>query len=182
MIEFVVSGTNVYLDFLSESGGHRVQRIPPTEKHGRRQTSTVTVAVLPVVGINEVKIKDEDLYWDTFRAGGKGGQNVNKVETAVRVKHIPSGMVVCCQDERQQNQNKRKALEILCSRLYVKMMQENTDKENQERKKQIGSGQRGDKIRTYRFQDNIVINHLIGNKVRLEDVLNGDLDSLKGCK
>jgi peptide chain release factor 1 len=178
-LEFSVSGEGSYEGFLSEAGGHRVQRVPPTEKRGRRQTSTVTVAVLPMVGEDEFEICESDLEWETTKGSGPGGQNRQKNETAVRVRHIPTGVVAYCADERSQHRNKSKALAVLRARLYARKMQESLDVENAARKAQVGSGQRGDKIRTYRFQDDIVTNHLNGRKARLTDVLSGNIDTLK---
>lgn len=178
-LEFIVRGTRAYDNFLPESGGHRFQRVPPTEKRGRRQTSTVTVAVLPIIQDYEIHIDGKDLEWAFSRASKKGGQNVNKLETAVTLKHIPTGITVNCQDERSQKQNKDRALEIMRTRLYAKKLQESADKENAERKAQIGFGQRGDKIRTYREQDDIVTDHTSGKKARLCDVVSGSLDILR---
>jgi peptide chain release factor 1 len=178
-IEFIVTGRNTYELFLPEAGGHRFQRVPPTERHGRRHTSTITVAVLPVVRRSDVDINDKDLEWDTFRAGKSGGQNVNKLETAVRLSHKPTGIVVNCQNERSQKQNKEQALKILCSRIYVRNLMASANKENQIRKKQIGSGQRGDKIRTFQFQNGIVVDHKNSRKVNLIEVLSGNLDILR---
>ena len=178
-IEFIAKGHKVYDSFLPESGGHRWQRIPPTEKRGRRQTSTVTVAVLPIVQSHQIYINEKDLEWTTSRASKKGGQNVNKLETAVTLKHIPSGISASCQDERSQKQNKNRAMEILRARLYAKEIQESADKENVKRRVQIGSGQRGDKIRTYREQDDLVKDHNSGKKVRLCDIMAGNLDMLR---
>jgi peptide chain release factor 1 len=153
--------------------------VSPTEKRGRRHTSTITVAVLPLTAPVKVEINEKDLKWSTCKAGGHGGQNVNKLETAVRLEHIPSGIVVSCQDERKQGQNKSRALEIMRARLYAKESQQAADKENAKRKKLIGCGSRGDKIRTYRFQDYIVKNHLNGKKVNLDKILSGNLDLLR---
>jgi peptide chain release factor 1 len=178
-IEFIVRGTEAYKHFLPEAGGHRFQRVPPTEKRGRRQTSTVTVAVLPIIQDNGIQINNKDLECITTRASKNGGQNVNKLETAVTLKHIPTGITAHCQDERSQNQNKERAMEILLARLYAKKVQESADKENSARKKQIGSGQRGDKIRTYREQDDLVRDHNSGKKARLCDVISGNLDVLR---
>jgi len=178
-LEFSVEGKGAYEAFLFESGGHRVQRVPPTEKRGRRQTSTVTVAVLPMVGEAEFAISESDIKWETKRSGGHGGQNAQKNETAVVIRHIPTGISVSCQDERSQKRNKERALEVLRARLYALMIQESSDVENRQRKSQVGSGQRGDKIRTYRFQDDRVVDHRTGKKVRLADVLSGDLDILR---
>jgi len=167
------------MSFLPEAGGHRWQRVPETEKRGRRQTSTITVAVLPMVKSTEYQIRDSDLVWDTFCASGPGGQHRNKVETAVRLTHKPTKISVVCCDEKSQKRNKDKALEVLRARLYAKKVKESAEKENSERKKQIGSGQRGDKIRTLRYQDGIVVDHISGKKVRLSDVLSGHLDILR---
>jgi peptide chain release factor 1 len=178
-IEFIVRGQEAYNGFLLEAGGHRFQRVPPTEKRGRRQTSTVTVAVLPMVKNTECEIQKNDLTWDTFCAPGPGGQHRNKVETAVRLTHIPSKISVVCCDEKSQKRNKDKALEVLRARLHAKNIKESAEKENLERKKQIGSGQRGDKIRTLRYQDDIVVDHTSGKKVRLSEILSGNLDILR---
>lgn len=178
-LEFSVEGVGAYEAFLFEAGGHRVQRVPPTEKRGRRQTSTVTVAVLPMVSEEELAIPDSDLDWETTRGSGAGGQNRQKNETAVRVRHVPTGTVAYCCDERSQHRNKARALEVLRARLYAKNIQESQDAENAARKAQLGSGQRGDKVRTYRFQDDRVVDHRVGKKVRLADVLAGDLDALR---
>ena len=178
-LEFSAEGEGAYEAFLFEAGGHRFHLVPPTEKHGRRQTSTVTVAVLPMVGEDELGIDESELAWETKKGGGHGGQNMQKNETAVVLRHLPTGLVVCCQDERSQHRNKARALEVLRARLYAKRVKESSDAENAQRKAQLGSGQRGDKVRTYRFQDDRVVDHRIGRKVRLTDVLAGDLDALR---
>jgi len=166
------------MKFLPESGGHRIQRVSPTEKRGRRHTSTITVAVLPIVK-NEVYINPKDLEWSTFRSSGPGGQNVNKVESAVRVKHKPTGICVSCQNDRSQKRNKELAYRLLCSRIYDENQKRSLEKDNNIRKNQIGSGQRGDKIRTYRFQDDVVVDHLTGRKFNLSEIIAGNLDVLR---
>jgi peptide chain release factor 1 len=177
-VEFVVTGKGVYEKFLPEAGGHRIQRIPPTEKRGRRHTSTITVAVLPIIE-NNTHINQKDLDWSTFKSSGPGGQHVNKVETAVRLKHKPTGIVVSCQSGRSQKRNKELAYKLLCSKIYAEDLKKSLDKDNAARKKQIGSGQRGDKIRTYRFQDDIVVDHKTGRKRNLSDIIAGNLDVLR---
>lgn len=177
-VEFIVSGPEAYDKFLPEAGGHRIQRIPPTEKRGRRHTSTITVAVLPIVEY-KTDIKESDLEWSTFKSSGPGGQHVNKVETGVRVKHKPTGIVVACQSGRSQKRNKDQALKLLCSKIYAEDVKKSQDRDNADRKKQIGSGQRGDKIRTYRFQDDIVVNHKSNKKANLSEVVAGNLDVLR---
>jgi peptide chain release factor 1 len=132
-----------------------------------------------MVGKSELAIEADDLEWETKRGSGPGGQNHQKNETAVVLRHKPTGLVVCCQDERSQHRNKARALEVLRARLYAKLLGESSDAENRQRKAQVGSGQRGDKIRTYRFQDDRVVDNRSGKKVRLADVLAGDLDALR---
>lgn len=177
-VEFMVTGPGAYSKFLSEAGGHRIQRIPPTEKRGRKHTSTITIAVLPIVEYS-TDVKECDLEWSTFKSSGPGGQNVNKLETAVRVKHKPSGIVVCCQSERSQKRNKDQAFKLLCSKIYANDVKKSLDKSNAARRSQIGSGQRGDKIRTYRFQDNLVVEHKTGKKTALSEIVAGNLDVLR---
>jgi len=163
----------------SESGVHRVQRVPVTESGGRIHTSTATVAVLPVVNPVSVKINPSDLKIDTFRSGGAGGQNVNKVETAVRVTHIPTGIVVSCQDERSQLQNKERALQVLASKLFVMMQEQQKDSIDGLRLSQIGTGDRSEKIRTYNFPQNRITDHRIKKSWHnLEDILDGNLDPI----
>lgn len=176
MVEFVVSGDGARDAFMNEAGGHRFQRVPPTEKRGRRQTSTVTVAVLPIASETEMRIDQSELSWEVKRGNGAGGQHRNVTESAVRVTHVSTGISATCQDERSQHRNKKRALEILRARLFDKVESESAAEENARRKKQVGSGMRGDKIRTYRYQDGRAVDHRTGRKVRLEDVLSGNLD------
>lgn len=169
-----VNGNDVNNVFGNESGGHRWQRVPPTERHGRRQTSTITVAtfneVLPVT----FKVSLSDLKWETMRSGGCGGQNVNKLETAVRLTHIPTGLVVKCEDERSQKRNKDLALSVLTARLYAREQEINAAKESSMRKQQVGSGQRGDKRRTIREKDGQVVDHITGQKWQYDDYVKGE--------
>ncbi|RLG11640.1 peptide chain release factor 1 [Candidatus Pacearchaeota archaeon] len=172
-----IDGKGAYSRLKYESGVHRVQRVPITESSGRIHTSTVTVAVLPEVDEVEVEIRPEDLKIETMRASGHGGQHVNKTESAVRITHIPTGIVVSCQNERSQHQNKATALKILRARLYELAKREQEEKIQKERKSQVGTGERCEKIRTYNFPQNRVTDHRIGLTVyNLEDVLDGELD------
>jgi len=175
-LEFTVSGKGAREAFMKEAGGHRFQRVPPTEKRGRRQSSSVTVAVLPMVSGREFRIDEKDLLWETKRGSSAGGQHQNVTDSAVRLVHLPTKTAVNCQDERSQHRNRKRALEILRARLYAAHEKEASEKENRVRRKQIGSGERGDKIRTYRFQDGRAVDHRTGKKVRLDDVLAGGLD------
>lgn len=178
-ISFSIDGAGAYSKLKFESGVHRVQRIPSTESGGRIHTSTVTVAVLPEVEDVEVNIDMNDLRIDVFRAGGPGGQCVNTTDSAVRITHIPTGLVVSCQDEKSQHKNKDKAMKILRSRLYDLVQQEQHDKIASERKSQVGTGDRSERIRTYNFPQGRVTDHRIGLTLhKLDAVLNGDLEEI----
>jgi len=176
---FFVKGKNAYSILKYESGVHRVQRVPITESGGRIHTSTATVVVLPEIEEKDIEIRPEDLKIETFRASGHGGQYVNKTESAVRITHIPTGIVVSCQNERSQYQNKQTALRILRARLY-QLQREQLEKElSQKRKSQIGTGERSEKIRTYNFPQNRVTDHRINyTSYRLQEILDGDLDEI----
>ena len=178
-IIFQVSGQGSY-DMLKQEGGvHRVQRIPETEKSGRIHTSTVSVAVLPQVTQTEIEIKPNDLRIDTFRASGPGGQYVNKTESAIRITHIPSGLVVSSQNERSQGANKENALNILRSRLYTLKMEKEIQKLGQQRKAQIGTADRSEKIRTYNFPRDRITDHRIGKSWHnIEKILDGNLQPI----
>jgi len=172
-----IKGKNVgnYLKY--ESGVHRVQRVPSTESGGRIHTSTATVAVLPEASNVDIEINPSDLKIDTYRASGAGGQYVNKTESAVRITHIPTGIVVTCQNERSQLQNKEQALNVLRARLYKLKLEEQAKKRSENRKSQIGTGERSEKIRTYNFPQNRVTDHRINyTSYNLQAVLDGELD------
>ena len=178
-ISFSIQGEGAYSRLKFESGVHRVQRIPTTESGGRIHTSTVTVAVLPEVEEVEVDINANDLRIDVFRAGGPGGQCVNTTDSAVRITHLPTGLVVSCQDEKSQHKNKDKAMKILRSRLYDLMQSEQQAQIAQERKSQVGTGDRSERIRTYNFPQGRVTDHRVGLTLhRLDSVLDGDLDEI----
>ena len=178
-VEFSVQGEGAYSRFKYESGVHRVQRVPETESQGRIQTSTATVAVLPEAEDVEVNIDPKELKIDVFRASGAGGQHINKTESAVRITHLPTGMVVECQDERSQQKNKDRAMKVLASRL-LEMKQQEADKAYaSERRSQIGTGDRSERIRTYNFPEGRVSDHRIGLTLyKLDSILNGSLDEV----
>lgn len=174
---FSLSGESVFGDLKFESGVHRVQRVPATEASGRVHTSAASVVVLPEVEDVEVDINPGDLRIDVFRSGGAGGQNVNKVETAIRIIHIPTGLVVQCQDERSQLKNRQKAMKVLKARLYDMKMQEQTDEIAAQRKLMVRKGDRSEKIRTYNFPQNRVTDHRIGLTLyNLSDVIGGEMN------
>ncbi len=178
-IQFSLEGEGVYAKLKYESGVHRVQRVPETETQGRIQTSTVTVAVLPEAEDVEVEIDPKDLQIDTFRSSGAGGQKVNKTSSAIRITYLPFNMVVECQDERSQYKNKDRAMKILCSRLYEKKRREHDDEIAAERRSQVGTGMRNERIRTYNFPQGRVTDHRIGLTLyKIDAIMNGDLDEL----
>ncbi len=178
-VSFMIEGEGAYSRLKYESGVHRVQRVPETETQGRIHTSTVTVAVLPEAEEVEVEINPADLQIDTYRAGGAGGQHVNKTESAIRITHIPTGVVVECQDERSQHKNRDKAMKVLRSRLYEAMMREQNDAIASDRKAQVGTGDRSERIRTYNYPQGRVTDHRIGLTLyKIEQILNGDIDEV----
>ena len=174
-----MAGEGAYSKLKFESGVHRVQRVPETETQGRIHTSTVTVAVLPEAEEVEVEIAPEDLKIDVFRASGAGGQHVNKTESAIRMTHLPTGIVVECQDERSQFKNREKALKILRSRVYEQKQREADEKLASQRRSQVGTGDRSERIRTYNYPQSRVTDHRIGLTLyKLDAILDGDLDEL----
>ena len=178
-VVFSLSGQDVYADMKFESGVHRVQRVPETEGSGRVHTSAASVAVLPEAEDVQIDINTNDLKIDIFRSGGAGGQNVNKVETAVRITHLPSGIVVQCQDERSQLKNRQKAMKVLKARLYDLELRKQNEEISAQRKSMVRSGDRSDKIRTYNFPQNRVTDHRIGLTLyNLSEIIEGNLDDL----
>ena len=178
-ISFMIKGDNVYSKLKFESGVHRVQRVPKTEASGRIHTSTATVLVMPETPEVEIVINPADLQIDTYRSSGAGGQNVNKTESAVRITHIPSGIVVACQVERSQLQNREIAMNLLKARLNAVAQAERDEKMGAERRLKVGSGERSEKIRTYNYPQNRVTDHRIGFTIqKLDRVMEGDLDEI----
>jgi len=174
-----ITGPGVYNLLKQEAGVHRVQRVPITEKSGRIHTSTASVAILPKLNLPQIQIKESDLEIEFFRAGGPGGQNVNKVETAVRILHKPTGIVVSCQTERSQQRNREIAIEILKNKIYQLEQEKIFGSLTEERKKQIGSHERSEKIRTYNFPQNRVTDHRINKSWHnLEDIMDGNLEPI----
>lgn len=178
-VVFQLSGAGVYGDLKFESGVHRVQRVPATETQGRLHTSAASVVVMPEAEDVNIDIDQNDLRIDVYRSGGAGGQNVNKVETAIRITHIPSGIVVQCQDERSQLKNRQKAMKVLKTRLYDMKLQEQNSEIAEQRKTMVKSGDRSDKIRTYNYPQNRVTDHRIGLTLyNLTNIMEGDLHEL----
>ena len=178
-ISFMVEGEGAYSRFKFESGVHRVQRVPETESQGRIHTSTVTVAVLPEAQEVDVEINPKDIQIDTYRSGGAGGQHVNKTESAIRITHFPTGIVVECQDERSQHKNKERAMKILRSRILDAEIAKQNEAIAGERKAQVGTGDRSERIRTYNYPQGRVSDHRIGLTLhKIEAILNGDLEEL----
>ena len=174
-----ITGETAYAHLKFESGVHRVQRVPATETQGRIHTSTATVAILPEPDEIEVKIADKDLRIDVFRAGGPGGQSVNTTDSAVRITHLPTGLVVICQDEKSQTKNKAKAMKVLAARLLEKQRDEAHAVEAAQRREQVGTGDRSERIRTYNFPQNRLTDHRIGLTLyKLDAVIEGDLDEM----
>ena len=175
----LIKGKNAYARFKYESGVHRVQRVPETESQGRVHTSTATVAILPEMEDAEVEINDKDIRIDLFRSSGAGGQHINKTESAIRITHFPTGIVVSCQDERSQTQNKEKAFAMLRAKVYDYYQQQKEAEYRQNRKSQVGTGDRSERIRTYNFPQGRVTDHRIGLSLyNIEDFMNGDLDEM----
>lgn len=178
-VTFEINGQGVYIRLQHESGVHRVQRIPSTEASGRIHTSAATVAVLPKLKKITLEIKEEDIKMDFFRSGGSGGQNVNKVSTAVRLTHMPTGVVVECQEQRTQGKNRQRAMEVLEARLYQMMQEQQIQKIEDLRANQVGSGDRSEKIRTYNFPQDRITDHRVNlSWHNIPIILNGNLDEM----
>lgn len=178
-VQAMITGRNAYARFKFESGVHRVQRVPETESQGRVHTSTATVAILPEMEDAEVEIDEKDIRIDLFRSSGAGGQKVNKTESAIRITHFPTGIVVSCQDERSQTQNKEKAFAMLRSKLYDYYQQQKESEYSENRKSQVGTGDRSERIRTYNFPQGRVTDHRIGLSIfNIEAFMDGDLDEM----
>jgi peptide chain release factor 1 len=178
-VVFEINGGKVWRCFKFERGAHRVQRVPETEASGRVHTSAATVAVLPEAEEVDVEIKTEDLRIDTYRASGAGGQHINKTDSAIRITHLPTGLVVACQDERSQIKNRAKAFKVLRAKIYEQRVLEHEKRLSNERKQQIGSGNRSEKIRTYNFPQNRITDHRIGYSVyNIAEVMDGNLSEL----
>ena len=178
-VQAMIKGKNAYAKFKFESGVHRVQRVPETESGGRVHTSTATVAILPEMEDAEVEINEKDIRIDLFRSSGAGGQKVNKTESAIRITHFPTGIVVSCQDERSQTQNKEKAFMMLRAKLYDFYQQQKEAEYKQNRKSQVGTGDRSERIRTYNFPQGRVTDHRIGlSMYNIDGFMNGDIDEM----
>lgn len=176
---FMIKGEGAYSKLKYESGVHRVQRVPETESGGRIHTSTATVAVLPEAEDVDIEISQNDLRIDTYRSSGNGGQSVNTTDSAIRITHIPTGLVVSCQDEKSQHKNKDKAMRILKTRLYDQMLMDQHNEIAAERKSQVGTGDRSERIRTYNYPQGRITDHRINKTLyQLDDFLNGDLDEM----
>ena len=179
LIQFMVKGDSVYSKLKYESGAHRVQRVPATETQGRVHTSTATVLVMPEADEVDIEIKDADLKVDVYRSSGAGGQHVNTTDSAVRMTHIPTGIVVTCQNERSQIKNREKALQMLRARVYEEEVRKKEEQEGLERRTKIGTGDRSEKIRTYNYPQNRVTDHRIGFTLKqLDRVMEGDLEEI----
>ena len=178
-VQALIKGKNAYARFKYESGVHRVQRVPETESQGRVHTSTATVAILPEMEDADVEINDKDIRIDLFRSSGAGGQHINKTESAIRITHFPTGIVVSCQDERSQTQNKEKAFAMLRAKVYDYYQQQKEAEYKQNRKSQVGTGDRSERIRTYNFPQGRVTDHRIGLSLyNINEFMNGDLDEM----